>query len=182
KFALGRILLVFSALLFITSEMLAQASPFAITHVTLIDPGSGKSLPDMTVVVRGKSIEFVGPSKKVKLAASTTLISRKGMYIIPALWDMHVHFRDTSRDLKMDVANGVLGIRNMGGAAKDVFPVRDAIAAAQRLGPKLVAAGPIVDGPNSWSNPQFTVSVKSADEARDVVRSLKQQGSDFIKT
>ena len=41
---------------------------------------------------------------------------------------MHVHFRDPSRNLKMDIANGVLGIRNMGGAPKDAFPLREAIA------------------------------------------------------
>src|SRR5579864_7174671 len=180
--ALCRMLLMFMALPFITAATLAQAPSFAITHVAVIDPASGQLLPDMTVVVRGANIESVEPSKQVKLPASTTLVSGKGMFILPALWDMHVHFRDTDRDLKMDVANGVLGIRNMGGAAKNVFPVRDAIATGQRLGPKIVAAGPIVDGPNSWSNPEFTVSVKTAEEARDMVRSLKQQGSDFIKT
>src|SRR4029077_15482422 len=75
----------------------------------------------------------------------------------------------------------VLGIRNMGGPAKEVFPVRDAIAAGQRLGPKVVASGPIVDGPHSWSNPKFTVSVTTADEARSTVTVLKKEGADFIK-
>ena len=94
---------------------------------------------------------------------------------------MHTHFRDPDRDLKMYVANGVLGIRNMGGAAKQVFPLRDAIAARPAPWSKIVASGPIVDGPDSWSNPEFTVSVTTADEARSMVRSLQKQGSDFIK-
>lgn len=91
---------------------------------------------------------------------------------------MHTHFRDAARDLKMDVANGVLGTRTMGGVAKEVFPLRDAIARGQQLGPKIVACGPIIDGPDSWSNPEFTISVKTADEARAAVVSLKQQGTD----
>ena len=161
---------------------LAQDSAFAITHVSVIDVARGKVLPDMTVVVRGTNIESVAPSKQVILPKSTIVAQGRGKFIVPGLWDMHVHFRDTDRDLKMDIANGVLGIRNMGGAAKNVFPVRDAIAAGHRIGPKIVAAGPIVDGPNSWSNPEFTVSVKNADEAREMVRSLERQGSDFIKT
>jgi hypothetical protein len=66
----------------------------------------------------------------------------------------------------MDIANGVLGTRNMGGLAKEVFPLRDAIAHSQQLGPKMVACGAIIDGPNSWSNPQFTISVNTADQAR----------------
>jgi hypothetical protein len=62
-----------------------------------------------------------------------------------------------------------------------VFPLRDAIAAGQQLGPKIVACGPIIDGPDSWSNPQFTISVTTAGEARAAVVSLKQQGTDCIK-
>jgi hypothetical protein len=81
----------------------------------------------------------------------------------------------------MDVANGVLGIRDMGGVAKEVFPLRDAIAHGQQLGPKIVACGPIIDGPDSWSNPDFTISVKNAAEARAAVVSLKKQGTDCIK-
>lgn len=173
-------LLVLSAFPF-TESALGQPLDYAITHVTVIDPANGRLQQDMAVVIHGESIEAVVPCKQLKLPASAKLISGKGMFAIPGLWDMHVHFRDIDRDLKMDVANGVLGIRNMGGAAKDVFPVREAIAAGQRLGPRIVASGPIVDGANSWSNPEFTVSVSTPDEARAMVRSLKKQGSDFVK-
>ena len=43
----------------------------------------------------------------------------------------------------MDIANGVLGIRNMGGVAKEVFPLRDSIAAGRRMRrQRLSLAGP----------------------------------------
>ena len=180
QFVHSRISLILSWVLLLAVSALAQM-PFAITHVTVIDPAAGKSLSDMTVVVRGTAIESVTAAKHAHVPVSIASLPGKGMFIVPGLWDMHVHFRDTDRDLRMDIANGVLGIRNMGGAAKDVFPVRDAIAAGRRLGPKIVASGPIVDGPNSWSNPQFTASVSNPAEARALVDSLKQQGSDFIK-
>lgn len=109
------------------------------------------------------------------------VIQERGRFVVPGLWDMHVHFRDASRNLKMDIANGVLGIRNMGGAPKDVFPLGDAIAAGTRIGPKIFACGSIVDGPDFWSNPPFTISVRAAEEARVAVKSLKKQGSDCIK-
>jgi imidazolonepropionase-like amidohydrolase len=79
------------------------------------------------------------------------------------------------------LANGVLGVRNMGGVPAEVFPLRDAIATGKQLGPKIIACGSILDGPNSWSNPEFTVSVKDAQEARAAVDSLKKQTSDCIK-
>jgi hypothetical protein len=159
----------------------AQSGNLALTHVTVIDPAVGKPQQDMTILVRGHDIVAVGQANRITIPASAKVIDGTGKFGIPGLWDMHSHFRDARRDLKMDIANGVLGTRNMGGVAKEVFPLRDAIAHGQQLGPKIVACGPIIDGPNSWSNPQFTISVTTTDEARAAVVSLKQQGTDCIK-
>jgi imidazolonepropionase-like amidohydrolase len=179
--AVLRALLLLCAAAEFTGFVFAQSRDLAITHVTVINPGAAKPQTDMTILVHGKSIASVGRTTVLKLPASAKVIDGTGKFVIPGLWDMHTHFRAADRDLNMDVANGVLGIRNMGGAVKDVFPLRDAIASGQRMGPKIVASGPIVDGPDSWSNPEFTVSVNSADEARSTIRSLKQQGADFVK-
>jgi len=158
-----------------------QSGDLAITHVTIINPGVGNPQADMTILIHGHDIAALGQAKHVRVPPSAKLIDGTGKFVIPGLWDMHSHFRDAARDLKMDIANGVLGTRNMGGVAKEVFPLRDAIAHYRQLGPKIVACGPILDGPDSWSNPQFTISVTTADEARAAVVSLKQQGTDCIK-
>jgi imidazolonepropionase-like amidohydrolase len=169
------------ALLAAASVAVAQSGDLAITHVTIINPGRGKPQSDMTVVIHGHDIVSVGRTKHFRLPPSARVVDATGKFVIPSLWDMHVHFRDAARDLKLDVANGVLGIRNMGGVATEVFQLRDAVAAGQQLGPKIVACGPIIDGPDSWSNPDFTISVNTADEARATVVSLKHQGTDCIK-
>jgi imidazolonepropionase-like amidohydrolase len=174
-------LFVICALLALAQVGVAQSGGLALTHVTVIDPGVSKPQQDMTILVRGHDIAAVGRSKVVKIPNSYKVIDGTGKFVIPGLWDMHSHFRDAGRDIKMDIANGVLGTRNMGGVAKLVFPLRDAIAQGQKLGPKIVACGPIIDGPDSWSNPDFTISVTTADEARAAVVSLKQQGTDCIK-
>ena len=176
-----RLLLLLGTLFSVTSGSVGQSTDYAIAHVTIINPGSGKTQPDTTIVIHEHSILSVVPAKDFKPSPSIRVIDGSGKFLIPGLWDMHAHFRDANRDLKMDIANGVLGIRNMGEAAKTVFPLRDAIARGQRLGPKIVACGPIVDGPDSQVNPQFLISVKNAREARSAVDSLKKQGSDCIK-
>ena len=153
----------------------------AIVHVTLVSPAVGKPQPDMTIVIKGRLIASVGPASSLRVPLSTRVIDGTGRFVIPGLWDMHSHFRQADRDLKMDIANGVLGVRDMGGVASEVFPLRDAIERGQRLGPKIVASGAIVDGPSSWSNSKITLSVATPDEARAAVQSLKQQGADFIK-
>ncbi len=159
----------------------AQRDSLVINHVTVINPGVDSPRQDVAIIVAGHEIVAVVPSKRLKTAPSVKVIDGTGKFVIPALWDMHTHFRDAPRDLKMDIANGVLGIRDMGGVAKEVFPLRDAIVQGKQLGPKIVACGPIIDGPNSWSNPDFTISVNTAEEARAAVVSLKQQGTDCIK-
>jgi imidazolonepropionase-like amidohydrolase len=176
-----RSLLLHVPLFVFTSVAVAQSGELAITHVTVINPAVAKPQPDVTIVIHGQHIANVGRAKHVRIPPSAKVIDGTGKFVIPGLWDMHSHFRDAHRDLKMDIANGVLGTRNMGGVAKEVFPLRDAIAHSQQLGPKIVACGPIIDGPGSWSNPQFTLSVNTPDEARAGVVSLKQQGTDCIK-
>jgi len=178
---------IFGVLVLVTSVIgsgqvtTGQSTDFAITHVTIINPGISGTQKDMTILIRGGNIVLVGRSNDVKLPSTVMAVDGTGEFAIPGLWDMHTHFRDATRDLKMYLANGVLGIRDMGGSADEVFPIRDAIAAGRQLGPKIVASGPIVDGPHSWSNPKFTVSVNTAEEARSTVRALKKEGSDFIK-
>src|SRR5882672_6538903 len=176
-----RFVLLAAALLLFTGAANAQADDLVITHVTIIDPGAETPRQDMAIIVRAHDIIGVVPRSHLKTAPSVKVIDGTGKFVIPGLWDMHTHFRDAPRDLKMDVANGVLGSRDMGGAVKDVFPLRDAIARGKQLGPKIVACGPIIDGPNSWSNPAFTISVNTAGEARAAVVSLKKQGTDCIK-
>jgi len=176
-----RLSCLLSALIGLAPVAAAQSGNLAITHVTIINPGNSQTQSNMTILIRGGEIVLVGKSQVVNVPPTAKVIDGTGEFAIPGLWDMHTHFRDADRDLKMDLANGVLGIRDMGGAAKEVFPIRDAIAAGQRLGPKIVASGPIVDGPHSWSNPKFTVSVGTAEEARSAVIALKKEGADFIK-
>jgi imidazolonepropionase-like amidohydrolase len=159
----------------------ASAQDFAITHVTVINPGPQRPLRDMTVVVHGNTIASVVPAKDFQPTPATRLFNGTDQFIIPGLWDMHVHFRDPERDLKLDIANGVLGIRHMGGLADQAYKLRDQVASGSLLGPQIAACGPIVDGPNSWVNPKFLLTVNTADEARAAVDTIKQQGSDCIK-
>jgi imidazolonepropionase-like amidohydrolase len=178
----AKVFLFLILLLSLSSKFsIAQSPDFAITHVTIINPGTQKPQHDMTIVVHGSSIASVVPSSTFQPTPTTRIINGYDEFVIPGLWDMHTHFRDATRDLKLDIANGVLGIRNMGGAADQVFPLRDAINGGFQLGPKIIACGPILDGPDSWVSSEFLVTVNSPDEARVAVDALKKQGSDCIK-
>lgn len=134
-----RTLFLVAAVVFATGSDLGQSSDYAIEHVTVINPGSERPQLDRTIVVSGHIITAVVPSKNFKPTTSLRLVDAQGKFVIPGLWDMHMHFRDARRDLKMDVANGVLGLRDMGDVAKEVFTLRDATAQGKQAGPKIVA-------------------------------------------
>jgi len=87
--------------------------------------------------------------------------------------------KDENVILPLFVANGVTGVRDMGGDLETLRSWRSRIAAGKLLGPRLVIAGPMLDGPV----PRFPSSapVKDAANARKIVDELKRDGADFIK-
>jgi imidazolonepropionase-like amidohydrolase len=164
----------------------AAAATLAITHVNLIDATGSPVQSDMTVIVKDGRIVDLGKSAAVQTPADAQLVEGTGKYLIPGLWDMHVHTvfgdwlpRNEKIVLPLFVANGITGVRDMG-SDLDVTKVwRAEIAAGTLLGPRMVIAGPMLDGPV----PRFPSSapVANAAQARAVVDDLKARGVDFIK-
>jgi len=157
--------------------------PLVITHVNVVDVVRGRVQRDVTLVIRDAKVsEIRRGGRHSQLPGGATLMDGSGKFVIPGLWDMHYHFEGAPgiREFNLLVANGVLGVRNMGGAAEEVLRAREPIASGQVLGPQIVACGPIVDGPNP-TNPPISVSVHDPQEARRTVRSLKAMGADCVK-
>ncbi len=89
----------------------AQTS-IAITHVTVIDMTGAAPHPDQTVVIQGNRIVSV---RRGSAPAGSTIIEGKGKFLIPGLWDMHVHTTVPGGEtlLSLFVVNGVTGVRDM---------------------------------------------------------------------
>ncbi len=80
----------------------------------------------------------------------------------------------------MFVANGVTGVRNMGGDLEDLLRWREQVASGKLLGPRVVMCGPIVDGPQPAAYGP-TIVVGTPAEGRQAVDMLKQHGADCVK-
>jgi hypothetical protein len=156
------------------------SKPLEITDVTVIDTTGAPAKPDQTVVVEGNRISQVGDAKKVHAPKGAQVVNARGLYVIPGLWDMHVHIWETDRTFPMFIANGVLGVRNMGGHLDELKRWRAQVVSGELLGPHLVISGPLVDGLNP-AHPDHAVVVHDPAEGRTIVDSLKQSGVDFIK-
>jgi len=166
----------------LAAPLLPAETPLVITHVNIVDVVDGRIQRDMTLLVVDGKIGEIRHGRGRKIPSRATLVDGSGKFAIPGLWDMHYHFAGTPgpREFNLLIANGVLGIRDMGDVPTEVFRARGQIASGEILGPQIVACGPIVDGPNP-TNPPISVSVHNPEDARLTVQTLKGQGADCIK-
>jgi len=171
------LLLLLPALLLAQSNGNRQAAPLVLAHVTIIDVTGGPSKPDMTVVIRGDRISDIGKAGEMTAPPDATVVDASGKFLIPGLWDMHVHWYNRD-SFTLFTANGVTGIREMFGNS-ELLRLRDEIAKGSLTGPRMIVASPIIDGPQPvWPN---SIAVSNEDEGRKAVRKVKEWGADFVK-
>lgn len=151
----------------------------AITHVSAIQPADGSVLKDVTIVIRGDRIVSVG--HRPVIPAGTTVIDAHGKYVIPGLWDMHVHLGsvgEARKNVPIAVRQGITGLRDMGTPLEEALSIRTQLR--RELGPELYVSGPIVNGPLPFRNPLIE-SVATPAEAKAAAVRLIAAGVDFIK-
>ena len=113
----------------------------------------------------------------IALSDSVVRIDGTGKYLIPGLWDMHVHAWQAdgaAAMLPLFVVNGVTGIREMWGDLAVVAAIRAAVDSGKQVSPRWVVAGGLVDGAPPW----LPGAVVAADpqRGRQVVDSLAPSG------
>ena len=168
---------------------LRAGETIALMHVNVVDVEAKSSdeamRSDQTVVVRDGKIIAAGAARHVRIPCDARRVEAAGKFLIPGLYDMHVHCLFEGRPafcFPLLVANGVTAIRDMGGAfSKDeIQKLRDEIAARRLIAPRLAAvAGRMIDAPAPPRD--GFVNVASADEARNVAADARARGWDFLK-
>jgi imidazolonepropionase-like amidohydrolase len=173
--------------------MVGAASPrvlaqgLALTHVTVVDTTGKPVTSDQTVVIENGHIAAMGPAARVKPPKDARVIDARGKFLIPGLWDMHVHIAGLDADpawskqvlLPLLLANGITGVRDMGGDLDVLLDWKREVESGALLGPHIVAAGPFLVSSGKKTAEQYPVA--NAEEARAAVRDLKKRGADFIK-
>ena len=157
-----------------------SARPLAFTHVTVIDMTGSPPTANMAVVITQNRITAIAQTGTVRIPEEAEVIDATGKFLIPGLWDMHFHIHDAETTFPLFVANGVTGVRNMGGDFQKLFQWREEVASGQLVGPRIVACGPVIDGPRP-ANPDHAIPVGSAEEGKQAVDFLKSNGADFVK-
>lgn len=186
-----KLLLAFSVV-FIAARCASTGTPaVAFRNVTVIDATGAPARPGVTVIVKGDRIAAI-EAASARPPRNARVIDGTGKFVIPGLWDMHTHLSFYGDEaLTMMVRNGVLFVRDLGGLLEQLDGWRAEIDRGTRIGPHIFRAGPYVDGPkvmdagspeNSKLRELTTITVRTPDEGRAAVDSLKQRGVDTIKT
>jgi imidazolonepropionase-like amidohydrolase len=159
----------------------AQTDTVAITGVTLIDGTGAPPLADATLVMSGGRIVALGRRGETPVPSGATLVDGTGKFVVPGLIDTNVHlslyggvgeryetlarYHSRQRDIVLEAAqlqlrHGVTTVRDSYGVLPPLVAVRDAVAAGQAIGPRILAAGNIV----GWGGP-YSVSFSLIREA-----------------
>ena len=166
----------------------AQASPSgtAITNVTVIDAANGLR-ENQTVVFDGDRITAVQSAALETNTAQT--IDGTGQYLIPGLWDFHVHLtyddRLTAAMPELFLSWGITSVRDTGGLMHEILPVVESMRADGAIAPRVFFAGPLLDGEfvvyDGVGRPEIGVAVPTPETARERVTEMHEQGVNFIK-
>lgn len=164
----------------------AQASSIYISHVNVVPMDRERVIADAGVVIENGRVAAIGPFESVARPDGAVAVDAAGAYLVPGLWDMHVHF-DPQREgvLGVFIANGITSVRVMWGWPGHL-ELRSRVARGELLGPRLVVAGTIIEGePPEALRSVIPVAGKalvrdSVEGAREVARQ-HALGYDFIK-
>lgn len=141
------------ALLLAGAARAQTGQPLAILDINVVDVVHGSVVNHQSVIIENGRIAEVGPADAIKLPPQAVRIPAQGRYLIPGLWDMHIHLRnapprpwvplieENSALLALFLPNGVVGVREMGGdLPAQVLQWREEIRTGKRSGPRIVAA------------------------------------------
>ena len=159
----------------------------AITNVTLIDTANG-TRRQQTVIVDDGMIKAIQPANG-QLLQVDRIIDGSGKFLIPGLWDMHVHItyepEITKAMPELFLSYGITSVRDTGGLLPKLLPEITRWRAPGATAPRIFFSGPLLDGNNvvynGVGNTEIGTANPSVASARANVRALKEAGADFIK-
>ena len=177
----------------LVASTVAPAAPrrpvdLLIRHATVVDVAAGRTAPARAIAISGNDIVAVGADASIaRRFAARRIVDARGKFVMPGLWDMHVHFgggpelvEENKALLPLYVAYGVTTVRD---AAADLAPSvlewRAQIAAGKLRGPTIFTSGPKLEGYKPlWKG---TIEVGTPAEVDAALDRLQAMKVDFVK-
>lgn len=174
----------------------------ALVGGTLIDGHGGTPLANSVILIAGERIVAVGRVGAVAVPAGTAVVSTEGMYLLPGLWDSHVHLMlvghgnyahwdrtypgELARTIipaaaKQSLMAGVTSVRDLGAPLDAILEVKGRIARGELVGATIYTSGPFLQHSPYPGTERFRWGINGPADARAKVARLADAGVDMIK-
>ncbi|MFK7830701.1 MAG: amidohydrolase family protein [Congregibacter sp.] len=170
----------------LTAVAFAATSNTLFRNVTPLDAHSGAGAVQDVLIADGK---ITSMGQALDAPAGTRIVDGRGRFLIPGLWDMHVHLSyddrlsDSMGDLFLDY--GITSVRDTGGQLDVLLPIVKKIRTSDAAAPRVFYAGPLLDGSpvvyNGQGVPSLGTSNTVPESASLTVQALTAAGASFIK-
>lgn len=175
-------------LLFLSAASLhAQEQKTLLYNVNIIYVEDGTIQRKGAVLIEGKTIAAIGEFSKLKNeVAKENRINGGGKYLIPGLWDMHIHLEgadlieDNKALLPVFLAYGITTVRDCASdLGEQVLAWRNEIEVGSLIGPTIFTAGRKLEGKNSiWKG---DLEIENETELNQMLDLLDSYEVDFVK-
>ncbi|MES2795081.1 MAG: amidohydrolase family protein [Bacteroidota bacterium] len=183
------VLLIFSIILFISGKLSSQQTDnrYLIYNAQIIDVFSGKIIKEKAVLIDNQKIVAIGSFQKLKKSvAASHQINANNHFMIPGLWDMHIHLEEpklieeTKALLPLFFAYGITTVRDCASdLGEQVLGWRNQINAGKLLGPTIFTAGIKLEGVNSLWKGDYEIANET--ELNTALNKLDKFKVDFVK-
>ena len=174
----------------------------AIVGGTVVDVETGDGLTDAVVLIEGNRISAIGPRVDVRIPAGTRSIDASGLWLLPGLINVHVHFGlvlpgaagaaladETEAELALRMASnaratlnaGITTVRIPGDRGHVDLALKRAIEAGAATGPRIFSAGEMVQVTGGHGSDAGALGNDGPDEFSKATRREIRLGADWIK-
>ncbi|HEY4788042.1 MAG TPA: amidohydrolase family protein [Bacteroidales bacterium] len=177
----GCMLLIVLSFIPLEAQNSKEANSYVITNVSIIDVNCGSVLKDKTIIIRNGLIDKITSANDKKDLSGLGMIDGKDLYIIPGLFDSHVHYLDPETFGPLLISYGVMFVREMGNVTQVAIKQRNLLNSCKLIGPEMMTTGYCLDG-NPPLIPPISMVCNTPEEGRANVKKQIEAGVDQIKT
>ena len=159
-----------------------------ITNVTLVDAVNPMRNNQTVLIDQGRIVDIVNSASAPQVEARKH-VDGSGRYLIPGLWDFHVHFtfdkRFTHTMAGLFLYHGVTQVRDTGALLEDLLPVVETLRNSGAKAPSVWYAGPLLDGKDvvydGVNFPGLGIANPTPEAARANIAEIHAAGASFLK-
>ena len=175
-------------------SMEVTGDSLVIENITLIDAKNPVRLNQSVVIKNGRIETILNSSQSVSANdKKDRIIDGSGKFLIPGLWDAHVHLTfipeiDHETYFKLFLKNGITSIRDTGAIIEKLQPSINYLKENPEKTPRLFYAGPLIDGKDRVYKgeepgfPELSIGIDENSNIEDVVNDLLENGVTFLKS